>query len=430
MSSTRDAQRDANESSTSLDKSTGSRAKRSESSKKRGNSAGRALAKAGSSAAKGANGARKSVAGGLSAMREVRHAAKQRSDALADLREIRRGLEEDRNEYAHRREVEQNFDKIVSTQEAEIKKAMAEAKRAANEAKKQEENVERLKEELREMRERHEQKLRPYRNLMESSRGRSDDAAKALADARRATRRAEADLSAATKRRDQRMASAQRAVDNAQERLNRNQEERVALRTETGDGAALAKVEAERETLERSLATAREDVTRTMQESQESVDLAQKALWKCQRELSSVEKSAADAKAEATTHKEEYDGLYKEAQAKEKSKEDVIKSCESRIRDLNKTREAAIARANEARDILNEAKEIHAHPETTQGLRERIADEEDDLEALQAEVDELTAAEQDLRRSTRGTRFVFIAIVVVALAIVLFLVWFFVLRPH
>ncbi len=430
MSSTREARTDANENGTSLAKNTGRPAKGTGSSKKRGSSAGRALAKAGSSAAKGADGARRSVAGGLSAMREVRHAAKQRSDAMADLREIQRGLEEDRNEYAHRREVERNFDNIVSTQQAEIKKATAEAKRAAGEAKKQEEKAERLRQELREMRERHEQKLRPYRNLMESSRGRSDDAAKALADARRATRRAEADLSAATKRRDQRVALAHRAVDNAQERINRNQEEREALRTETGDGAALAKVEAERQTLERSLSTAREDITRTMQESQESVDLAQKALWKCQRELSNVEKSAADAKAEATAHKDEYDGLYKEAQAKEKTKEDAIKSCETRIRDLNKAREAAIARANEARDILNEAREIHAHPETTQGLRERIADEENDLEALQAEVDELTAAEQDLRRSTRGTRFVFIGIVAVVLAIVLFLVWFFVLRPH
>ena len=121
---------------------------------------------------------------------------------------------------------------------------------------------------------------------------------------------------------------------------------------------------------------------------------------------------AETAKEEATAHKDEYDGLYKDAQAKERAREEAIKSCDARIRDLSKTKEAAEARVRDAQAILDEANEIHAHPETTEGLRQRIANEEEDLMYARAELDELAANERELRRSTRGARTIFITVTV------------------
>lgn len=394
---------------------------------------GKALAKAGATAAQAAAGASRSIAGGFSAMQQVRRAAKQRSDIQADIRDLKRLLETDQNDLAHRRDTERNYPEIVTAQTAEIEKATAEAKEAHAKIKKCEEEIQALKEELRDLKEHNEQKLRPYRNVMESSRGRSDDAAKALANIRRSVRNAETAVNDATKRREQRIAAANKSVDNARERLTAVQNELDTLQADPNlspSSTALAKVQSELSLEQAHLESARADVVQTTQESQDAVDQAQQRLWTLQRELSVAEKTAADTKREAAQHKDEYDSLYKDSQAKEKAKEDAIKSCEARIKDYKKTRDAARARAKEAKAILTEAEEIHAHPETTQGLRQRIADEEMDLSNAMEELEELTQNERDLRRATRGTRAAFITSVVAVLALIVFLVWFLAFRQE
>ena len=387
---------------------------------------GAAITQASKAGMRAATDASKSLASGFSAMRDVRRAKKQRADAQIDLREIKRGLELDRNELAHREDVERNFDEIVTTQSTEIAHAQAEEAKLTEEIGERKNEAHRLRGELRSMKERHEQKLRPYRNLMESSRGRSDDAAKALANARRAVRSAESAVNGATKRRQQRIDAANRAVDNAQERLSNVQNELSALQTDPdASPAALAKMQSELSSEQAHLQSAREDVVQTTRESQESVDQAQQNLWALQRELTTAEKAAAEAKEQATTHKNEYDGRYRDAQAKEKAKEDAIKSCETKIHDLEKSLKAAEAREAEAQKILDEANEIHDHPETTEGLRQRIADEEDDLATAEADLEELTETERELRRSTRGVRTALIVACAVLVVLIVFLIWFF-----
>lgn len=390
---------------------------------------GAAISRAGSNAAGAARGAGKSIAGGFSAMRQVRQASKLRANAQSDLRDIELGLEEDRSLLVHREDVERNYEEIVLTQTGEIDAAQAEVNEAAQGLEEQQAEKKRLEDELRRMRERHEQKLRPYRNLMDSSRGRSDDAAKALANARRAVKSAESAVNDATKRRSQRISAAHRAVDNAKERLSAVQAEYDALMADGAtDSSAVAKVEGELQAEAANLQTKHAEVTQVTEEAQSSVDQAQQNLWALQRELSAAEKVAETAKEEATTHKDEYDGLFKEAQAKERAHEEAIKSCDSRIRDLSKTKANAETRVSEAQAVLDEANEIHAHPETTEGLRQRIANEEDDLMEARAELEELTISERELRRSTRGARTIFIVVTVLVVLLIAVLVWFFLLR--
>jgi chromosome segregation ATPase len=266
---------------------------------------------------------------------------------------------------------------------------------------------------------------------MDSSRGRSDDAAKALAATKRSVRAAESGLNDATKRREQRIASAHRAVDNAQERLSSVANELQTLSADPdASPAAIAKVKGELATEQSHLQTAQADVDTVTQEAQASVDQAQQNLWALQRELAAAEKAAEAAKTEATARKDEYDGMYRDAQAKERAREEAIKAGESKVRDLNKTLDAAENRARTAQAVLNEAQEIHDHPETTEGLRERIANEEDDLADAQADLEDLLALERDLRRSTRTSRIAFVVAAVAIVALVVLLVWFFLLRSQ
>ncbi|MDO4537127.1 MAG: hypothetical protein Q4B54_03115 [Coriobacteriales bacterium] len=390
-----------------------------------------ALSKAGSTVKGAASGTGRSLAGGLGAMRDVRKATKARQGAQADLKAIKLGLEEDKELLAHRVDVARNYKRIVATQTAAIESAQEESDKAGKAIKDQQRELERLQDELRAMRERHEQELRPYRNLMESSRGRSDDAAKALAASRRSVRSAESAVSDATKRREQRITSAHRSVDNARERLSTVQTELDNLSTNAqGSEAALARVRGELASEQSHLETAQADVVQITQETQSAVDQAQNALWSLQRELATAEKTAEAAKIEATGHKEEYDRHYKAAQAEERAKSDAIKACETRINSLKKTREAAETRARDAQTILDEAHDIHAHPETTQGLRQRIANEERDLADASADLDELSTHERELRRATRKSRAIFIVICVAVLAVLTLILWFAFARPQ
>ncbi len=390
---------------------------------------GAAITRAGSTAAGAAKDAGRSIAGGFSAMRQVRQASKMRANARAEVREIEEGLEENRALLAHREDVAQHYDEIVAAQTSAINAAQDEIDLATDDLEKQAAKRKRLTDELRRMKERHEQELRPYRNLMDSSRGRSDDAAKALANARRSVKSAEALVNEKTKNRAKRIQDAHRAVDNAKERVRAVEEERNALQADGAtDEAAIAKVESELATEQRSLQMATSDVERVTQEAQAAVDQAQKDLWSKQREQSVAEKAAEKAKEEATTHKNEYDGRFKEAQSEERAHEDAIKSCEARMKDLNKTKAAAEARKSEAQAVLDEATEIHAHPETTEGLRQRIANEERDLADARADLDELTATERELRRATRGARTTFMVVAIVIAAIVIVVLWFLFLR--
>ncbi|MBO7674842.1 MAG: hypothetical protein J6S63_07510 [Atopobiaceae bacterium] len=390
---------------------------------------GSALARAGSTAVSAASGAGRSVLSGFSAMREVRYAAKQRSNAQADLRDIQRGLEEDRRILEHRESVVRDYDEIVRVHSAELEKSLAEAEQARTGIDEQRAKSQRIQERLRNMREQHEQSLRPYRNLMESSRGRSDDAAKALANTRRAVRNAEGAVSAAAKRRDQQISAANRAVDNANERLSAVANELQMLSGTNGgdgsaDGSTALKLQSELATEQAHLESAQRDVFQVTQESKNVMDQAQEKLWALQRELSAAEKTAAEAKEKATAHKDEYERLYKEAQAKEKAQEDAIKVCETRIKELQKTLDSAQTKAEAEQKVLEEAHEINAHPETTEGLRQRIANEEEDLAAAQADLDELTASERQLRHETRGSRFAFVAVAIIVLVVVILLIWF------
>lgn len=396
------------------------------------NDAPGAIMRAGSSAREAAGGAGRSLSVGFSAMRQVRQASKMRADAEADVRDIERGLEEDRDELAHREDVERNYHEIVAAEEAEIEDAQQSIAKAKARIAKEEAEVRRLNEELRSMRERHEQKLRPYRNLMDSSRGRSDDSAKSLANVRRSVRGAERALNEATKNRDVRISNAHRAVDNAQERVGAVEAELEVMRnsvdSEAATPAAIAKMERELSSNQLALEAARRDVAQVTQEAQDAVDQAQRRLLSLQREQTQAEQVAETNKSDATARKDEYDGLYRDAQAKERAQEEEIKSHETRIRNLEQVRDDAQDRLEEAQDILEEAHQIHAHPETTEGLRERIADEEADLEDAQADLEDLLQTERELRQATRGSRMILFAVVAGVLILVALIVWFLFLR--
>ncbi len=366
----------------------------------------------------------RSISQGMRSIGELRKTSKQRSQAQAEVRDIERAIDDDRDELAHRLEVERDYDVIVNEQTRAIEKATQDEDAANSKLNAEQCRLDQLKDELSTMKERHEQKLRPYRNLMESSRGRSDDAAKQLANVRRDVRRAEGELNDATKRRTQRIANAHQAVDNSKNRLASILSE---LETTQGDPdakpAATQKLQDEYAAQQRQLQRANDDVVQVTQECQQEVDQAQQSLWRKQRELSKCEQDADSAKQEATTHKDEYDMLFREAQEKERTKQGEIRDSEKRVEEYRRDAGEAAGRRADAQALLDEANDIHAHPEHTEVLRSRIADSQQDLKDARQELETLAASEKELRKSTRSARIAVIAGIVVAILIVALIIW-------
>ncbi|SEH41304.1 MULTISPECIES: hypothetical protein [Atopobiaceae] len=375
-------------------------------------------------------GALDSLKSGLDAVAAVRAAAKQHSDARAQAKQLKKELDKSKETLAHRLDVDRNYDKILAEQKAVIQKgnegiARAEAAIEELETKKSE-----LDATLAQKKADDEAAIRPYRELMESTKGRSDDAARALAEIRRAVKTADQQVADTAKRREQRIAAANRAVDNAQDRLRKVESDLNSLKgSSTASPNALSKMQSELVAERAHLDAAREDVGRVTAECQQLVDNAQTHLWTQKQSLETAERAADDAKREADGRREEYESLYNKAMGGQKEIEARIAEVEKDI-DARQTERAEQAQVVfDAQALVDEADDIHSTPEVTKNLQDAIATGKVELEKRQREVDALAAEERQLRESTRAQRFLFIGVAAVAIVIIVLIVSFFAL-PH
>lgn len=385
-----------------------------------------ALATAGRDATAIANNMSLQLKEGIEAIRNVRELSRQHSTARAQLEELRRELEDAMRILDHRVQIERSYDQIVAEQTANINEAKAESNAAQARINQLTSERSQLSSRLQALKVHNEENLRPYKNLMDTTKGRADDAAEALADARRNVRTAETQATEATRRREQSIAAANRTVDNAQERLRRVQTELDKL---SGDSeapiTALPKMRDELVSERAHLDTAREDLERITAESQAAVEEAQTRLFSLKQVYEASERVAEETKREATERRNEYDRLYKQAKAAENELEGAIKERSQGIAEAEKQRDEAEKRIDEYQVILSEANDIHETPEMTEQLRKRITAGQAELERQDREVKNLAQSERTLRESTRTKRIAVIALVVGAVTLILvLLIWF------
>lgn len=365
------------------------------------------------------------LAGGFGAIREVRAASKRHASAREKVKSLKSELEKSQKTLDHRNKVEANYQKIVSEQSRQLDVQGQAAARAESVMDEQGAQRSELEKSLAQMKAEHEDQLRPYRELMESTKGRADDAAKALADARRQAKAADQQLSDATKRREQSVASANRSVDNSQERLRKAEAELDALRSD--DGASTAVVQKKQSDIvaeKAHLDAARAELTRATSEGKSLVDSAQSNLFAQRHALETAETAADVAKREADERREEYERLYNKAMAEEKGVSDEIAKRDRAISAADKERADAQSKVAEAQRLLDEANDIHATPEVTADLAASIQQGRQELQDRMKNAQRLARDEKHLRESTRKQRFLFIGAIVLAVLIVALVVWF------
>lgn len=361
---------------------------------------------------------------GIAALRDVHHASRRTEEARQRLAELQAEIEEDTDELNHRLSIEQNFEQIIARNTAELEQATTDEKDAHARGDLASSTRADLTKQLETMKAKHEEKLGPYRGLMETTKARADDASRALGEARRDAKSAESQEAEAIRNRDAAIASANRAVDTARDRLQRAQDELTRAKqsqntTQSTTDRLLHQVITEQAALD----LAKQKVPSVTTESDQRVEAAQTYLASRKQILAEVEHQASEAKAEATARKEEYDELYKQAMADEEVLKKQIAVCDTDLEQANDNAAEARERADVAQAALDEANDIHSTPEVTIELHDRIAKSQEQAATMSAEADSLAQKEHILRTETRGSRALIIGAAIVLVILIVIVVW-------
>lgn len=371
----------------------------------------------------GAAGSR-SLNEGISAVRElskVRRAHAQAKEALASLES---DLEEAQASLDHRRDVEANYQDILTVQGDELKSATAELVEHRTHAAELSRELVAKTDELREAKRENDRRLAPYKGLMETAKENLSDAEHAHAEAKRALRSAQAQADGATNGRDTRLSAANRAVDNAAARLQRLQDQLAEMKRDPSTGAKeISEMSGGVAAALAQLENAREDVTRLTAEMGQAVQNAQTHLYTQKKSLEEAERDLKDAQDAERGKREEYESLRSQADEVERGLSERIKELNADVKESVEAQHEAQTRIDAAQELLDEAKDIHAHPEVTRRLARTANELESRVDVAREQVEDLAGEMRSTRERTQRARALLYAVVVAVVALVALVAW-------
>lgn len=375
-------------------------------------------AKAAGAALGAAKGAASTLRAGAFALRDVRNASRQSADARAQAKKIDEALESDQEVLDHRREIESSYASIVERQSRIVADAKARAASARQRFEGLGEEHTALLADLDELKAANASELRPYKRIAETAKGALDDASRSLSEAKRAVRTAEGQVRDASDRREQSVSSANRALDNAQARQLRVQDDLKRLQAQPGSPSAIAKMQSENVAALARVEAARAEVDRATREGQASVENAQTHLWTQNQSLEAAQREASAAKSKYDEQKADLDRRMKDAEGKEAELQRRIDQKKKAIEELEDDIKEADEAQVEAQGLIDEAELIHSTPEETARLEHAIAARRIELQQASAEVELYETTEKALRKQTRLQRFALIGAVALIVAII------------
>lgn len=375
-------------------------------------------AKAAGAALGAAKGAASTLRAGAFALRDVRNASRQSADARTQAKKIDEALESDQEVLDHRREIESSYASIVERQSRIVADAKARAASARQRFEGLGEEHAALLADLDELKAANASELRPYKRIAETAKGALDDASRSLSEAKRAVRTAEGQVRDASDRREQSVSSANRALDNAQARQLRVQDDLKRLQAQPGSPSAIAKMQSENVAALARVEAARAEVDRATREGQASVENAQTHLWTQNQSLEAAQREASAAKSKYDEQKADLDRRMKDAEGKEAELQRRIDQKKKAIEELEDDIKEADEAQAEAQGLIDEAELIHSTPEETARLEHAIAARRIELQQASAEVELYETTEKALRKQTRLQRFALIGAVALIVAII------------
>ena len=357
---------------------------------------------------------------GFDAIREVRAATKRHNSAKQQLKTMQATYDTDSAELKRRDNIMASYAQIVEEETAELNEATALAESLRERKATLSEERRDLTKDLAREKSDNEQALRPYKQLYDTARSRSEDATRAVAETKRGVKSQEAKVSEAQNRRTQSIASANRELDNSQDRLRRMQDELAKLKAELNpEEGSITSLEADITAEEARVEAARAKVGSVTSELQAEVDLENERLFALRRALDQASTNAEAAKQEFEERRAEYERLSNAAAGREQAIQTDIDAHTQGISAADEELKAAEKRIHDANAILDDANDIHDHPEVTEALRKSVSAQEQAIDEQGEHIAQLAETERTLRQDTRKSRVIFIAAAVAVVLVVI-----------
>ncbi len=372
------------------------------------------------------------IAQGASAMREMNAAKKALADARAHLAELEQRIADQGEELETRQDIAGRYDQIVAEQRQTIDTAQkaaaaAEIGRDTHAAKATE-----LKAQLEQIKEEDdatERRLKAALDAVEarevSSRETGNRLVRRLEDSKRIRDKVQAE-------RDAGVAAAQQTVDATRAQLETLRREYAELQRNPSANPANYTVRTSELSMQISdtadaLRKAEEDFPNITADLEHSLAAAEHAVEQAQAPIADAKRAHQAVTAEADAARDELQTAKAAAATRQRELREKIAAEDKARREQEQAIAIAQADVAHAQSIIEQATEVHDHPEITESLAGSLARDKAEHAETEREVAQLEAAEDDVRERTRDSRIKFTGAIVciVAVILVIVLIWLF-----
>lgn len=372
------------------------------------------------------------IAQGASAMREMNAAKKALADARAHLAELEQRIADQAEELETRQDIAGRYEQIVADQRQAIATAQKTAAAAEIDRDVHTSKVAELKGQLEQMKtedDATELRLKAALDAVEareaSSRETGNRLVRRLEDSKRIRDKVQAE-------RDAGIAAAQQTVDATRAQLETLRHEYAELQRNPSANPANYTVRTSELSMQISdtadaLRKAEEDVPRITADLEHSLAAAEQAVEQAQAPIADAKRAHQAVTTEADAARDELQTAKTAAATRQRELREKIAAEDKARHDQEQTIANAQADAAHAQSIIEQATEVHDHPEITESLAGSLARDKAEYAETEREVAQLEATEDAVRERTRDSRIKFTGAIVciVAAILVIILVWLF-----
>lgn len=372
------------------------------------------------------------IAQGASAMREMNAAKKALADARAHLAELEQRIADQAEELETRQDIAGRYSQIVADQRQAIAAAQKTAAAAEIDHDAHAAKAAELKAQLEQMKEEDdaaERRLKAALDAVEareaSSRETGNRLVRRLEDSKRIRDKVQAE-------RDAGIAAAQQTVDATRAQLETLRREYAELQRNPSANPANYTVRTSELSMQISdtadaLRKAEEDVPRITADLEHSLAAAEQAVEQAQAPIAEAKRAHQAVTTEADAARDELQTAKTAAATRQRELREKIAAQDKARREQEQAIANAQADAAHAQSIIEQATEVHDHPEITESLAGSLARDKAEHAETEREVAQLEATEDDVRERTRDSRIKFTGAIVCIIAVILVIIaiWLF-----
>lgn len=369
---------------------------------------------------------------GVGAVRQVSAAKRAHASAREELEQLEQTILEQQDELAHRRDIEERYSQIIEEESARQDQAIlniAQAKAAQDSIRAA---VDALKEKLAAVREADAQTEKRLKAAVDAAEGKEASSRESGTRLQRRLDDAKKSLEKAETEREVAIDTAQRAIDTAAARLATLREEFAEVQRNPSANSAAYSVRSNELQLEISdaaeeLRQAQHALPVITEEVERSVATARAMVEEAKKPIDAAKRAHREVTNEADEARDALDTANNAAAERQRELRDQIAAQEKAIKEQDRLIAGEQAEADDAQAVMDEANDIHAHPEITEALEADLERNRAERAEQASEVQELADAERDVRQRTHDSRVRFMGTIGIGAAIVLALIvlaWF------